>query len=65
MSKNSWGSEAHRFEIEELLDLYHPAVTPTNSQASIPGKARNSVPKPNKEKRTATKPRKRRIPTGA
>jgi hypothetical protein len=58
MSRKPWGSEHHRFAIEELLD--HPVIGSPNSQtAPAAGKARRSVPKPNKEKTTAIKPRKR------
>lgn len=65
MSKTTWGSEPHRFAIEELLDLNHPAVGSPYNQAPIPGKARSRGPKPNKRKRTRTKPGKRGIPTRA
>ena len=64
MSRNPWGSEPHRFAIEDLLDLYCPVVRSPNSQTPVPRKARISVTQPNKEETTATKPRKRSIAAG-
>ena len=44
MSRNPWGSEPHRFAVEELLDFYYPVVRSPNSHAPAPAKAGRSVP---------------------
>jgi hypothetical protein len=63
MSRNPWASKPHRFAVEELLD--HPVVGIPNSQAPAPAKAGRSIPKPNNEKTTPTKPRKHSMAAGA
>ena len=62
MSRNPWESKPHRFVVEELLDHY-PVVSSPNSHA--PAEADRSVPKLNKKKTPATKPRKRSMAAGA
>ena len=63
MSRNPWASKSHRFAVEELLD--HPMVGIPNSHAPAKAKAGRSIPKPNNEKTTPTKPRKRAKAAGA
>ena len=43
MSRNPWGSEPHRFVVEDLLD--HPVVGSPNNHAPAPAKeAGGSIP---------------------